>query len=224
MIGREPPLDFFRRSGIPIQGETKFFGWLGVAVLVFFCIFVYSWKGGGPTESWINPSNWTTSLEEQWSDRTTVLGTIAISMHSRSFYYTFLYSTCILVFGIDRMRRRRTPYIKRQTTTLMMVQWLPLFILPEILLPWMGYNGLFSSGIGSWIANGLFEPVISWEDYLAGAWKASEHPRSYWRAYGFILAWPLNVYNVDLCVDPLADLSLGQGCLLRLDLLLWRVG
>ena len=63
MIGREPPLDFFRRSGIPIQGETKFFGWLGVAALVFFCIFVYSWKGGGPTESWINPSNWTTSLE-----------------------------------------------------------------------------------------------------------------------------------------------------------------
>ena len=22
------------------------------------------------------------------------------------------------------------------------------------------------------------------------------HPRAYWRAYGFILAWPLNVYNV----------------------------
>ncbi len=90
LIGREPPLDFFRRSGIPIQGETKLLGWLGVAALVLFCIFVYSWKGGGPTQSWINPSNWATSLETQWDDRTSVLGTIAISMHSRSFYYTLL--------------------------------------------------------------------------------------------------------------------------------------
>lgn len=196
MIGREPPLDFFRRSGISIQGETRLDGWLGVAALLLFCVFVYSWKAGGPTESWINPSNWASSLEAQWNDRTTVLGTIAISMHSRSFYYTMLYSTCILVFGIDRMRRKRTPYVKRQTTTLMLVQWLPLFILPEIVLPWMGYNGLFTSGIGSWFANNLFEPYIPWEDYVAGAWPVGEHPRAYWRAYGFILAWPLNVYNV----------------------------
>ncbi len=196
LIGREPPLDFFRRSGIPIQGETKFLGWLGVAALVLFCIFVYSWKGGGPTQDWINPSNWASSLEAEWNDRTSVLGTIAISMHSRSFYYTLLYSTCILAFGIDRIRRRRTPYVKRQTTALMFVQWIPLFILPEIVLPWMGYNGLFTSGIGSWIANGLFEPYIPWEEYVAGAWREGEHPRAYWRAYGFILAWPLNVYNV----------------------------
>jgi len=196
MIGREPPLDFFRRSGIPIQGETKFFGWLGVAALVLFCIFVYSWKGGGPTESWINPSNWASSLGAQWDDRTTILGTIAVSMKTRSFYYTSLYSMCILVFGIDRMRRKRTPYIKRQTTVLMMVQWLPLFILPEIVLPWMGYNGIFSSGLGSVVANGLFEPYIPYDEYLAGMWRDGEHPRAYWRAYGFILAWPLNVYNV----------------------------
>ncbi|MDP9253599.1 MAG: 4Fe-4S binding protein, partial [Verrucomicrobiota bacterium] len=37
-----------------------------------------------------------------------------------------------------------------------------------------------------WIADNLFE---SYDGALG-------HERAYWRAYGFILAWPLNVYNV----------------------------
>ncbi|MDP1579719.1 MAG: NAD(P)-binding domain-containing protein [Candidatus Didemnitutus sp.] len=196
LIGREAPLDFFRRSGIPIQGETSLVGWLGVAALLLFCVFVYSWKGGGPTESWINPSAWADSLRETASDRTTLLGTLAVSMKSRSFYYTLIYSLAIFAFGLDRMRRRRTPYVKRQTWTLMAVQWLPLFILPEIILPWAGYNGLFSSGLGALIGDNLFESYISAADYAAAAWPDWGHPRAYWRAYGFILAWPLNVYNV----------------------------
>ncbi len=195
LIGREAPLDFFRRSGIPIQGETGPLGWLGVAALLLFCVFIYSWKSGGPTEGWIDPLRWTGLLRTWWSDRSTVLGTLAISMQSRSFYYTLLYSLCILGFGIDRIRRRRTPYVKRQTVTLMVMQWLPLFILPEIILPWMGYNGVFSHGLGATIGDNLFEKYISAADYAAGAWPDWGHPRAYWRAYGFILAWPLNVYN-----------------------------
>jgi ferredoxin len=196
LIGREAPLDFFRRSGIPIQGETSLLGWLGIAALVLFCVFIYSWKSGGPTELWVNPSAWTDSLQNTASDRTTLLGTLAVSMKSRSFYYTALYSLAILVFGIDRIRRRRTPYVKRQTLTLMAVQWLPLFILPEIILPWAGYNGLFSHGLGAIIGDNLFEKYISVADYAAGNWPEWGHPRAYWRSYGFILAWPLNVYNV----------------------------
>lgn len=196
LIGREAPLDFFRRSGIPIQGETSFAGWIGVAALLLFCVFVYSWKGGGPTETWLNPTAWTASLRETASDRTTLLGTLAVSMQSRSFYYTLIYSLAIFAFGLDRMRRRRTPYVRRQTWTLMAVQWLPLFILPEIILPWAGYNGLFSSGLGALVGDNLFEKHISAADYAAAAWPDWGHPRAYWRAYGFILAWPLNVYNV----------------------------
>jgi len=196
LIGREPPLDFFRRSGIPIQGETGLMGWGGIVALILFCVFVYSWKSGGPTESWINPAGLAASLSEQWDDRTTILGTMAVSMNSRSFYYTLLYSSLILFFGIDRIRRRRTPYVKRQTITLMFVQWIPLFILPEIVLPWLGYNGAFTSGFGAVIGDGLFEKYISVEHYAAGMWADGGHPRAYWRAYGFILAWPLNVYNV----------------------------
>lgn len=196
LIGREAPLEFFRRSGIPVQGETSLAGWLGIAALLLFCAFVYTWKGGGPTESWLNPSAWTAGLRESASDRSTLLGTLAVSMQSRSFYYTLIYSLAIFAFGLDRIRRRNTPYVTRQTWTLMAVQWLPLFILPEILLPWAGYNGAFSSGLGALVGDNLFEKYISAADYAAGAWPAWGHPRAYWRAYGFILAWPLNVYNV----------------------------
>ena len=197
LIGREAPLDFFRRSGIAIQGETSVLGWLGVAALLLFCTFVYTWKSGGPTETWIDPSGFATSLQEQAQDRTTLPGTVAVSMQSRSFYYTLLYSALILGFGIDRIRRRRTPYVFRQTIALMVVQWIPLFILPEVVLPWAGYNGAFSGGgAGEAVGDALFEKYISADEYAVELWPENGHPRAYWRAYGFILAWPLNVYNV----------------------------
>jgi NosR/NirI family nitrous oxide reductase transcriptional regulator len=197
LIGREPPLDFFRRSGIPIQGETRLGGWLGIAALILFCVFVYSWKSGGPTESWISPAEFATSLQGKWEDRTTILGTVAVSMQSRSFYYTLLYSSLILFFGIDRIRRRRTPYVRRQTIALMLVQWMPLFILPEVVLPWAGYNGAYSGGgVGEAVGDALFEKYIPADQYAVELWPENGHPRAYWRAYGFILAWPLNVYNV----------------------------
>lgn len=197
LIGREAPLGFFRRSGIPIQGETRPLGWVGLAALLLACTFIYTWKSGGPTEGWISPAGWATALQNQWSDRCSIPGTLAVSMQSRSFYYTLLYSTLILGFGLDRMRRRRTPYVWRQTLALLLVQWVPLFILPEIVLPWAGYNGAFSGGgVGEAVGDALFEKYIPADQYAVGLWPENGHPRAYWRAYGFILAWPLNVYNV----------------------------
>ncbi|NIL97547.1 MAG: hypothetical protein GTO62_10525, partial [Planctomycetales bacterium] len=63
------------------------------------------------------------------------------------------------------------------------VQWLPLFILPEIVFPWLGHNGWFDGGIGKWFADAFFPAA----DY--------GHGREYWRAYGFVLAWPLMAWN-----------------------------
>jgi len=198
MIGREPPLDFLRRSGLRIVGETSPWGWIGLAALLLFCTFMYAWKSGGPTQTWLDPfpENLANYFMAKWSDRSTVLGTLAVSLKSRSFYYTVLYSTCIVVFGIARIRRRNTPYVTAQTLSLIAFQLLPLFILPEIILPWLGYNGLFSSGAGKTIADNLFENYIGDAAYAAQQWPAWGHPRAYWRAYGFILAWPLSVYNV----------------------------
>lgn len=205
MIGREPPLDFFRRSGIDILGEGIPKGWVLFGVFLFFCVFLYTWKGGAPSETWLDP--WPgnmprvfSSLGDWWqsqvADRSTLLGTLAVSMTSRSFYYTFLYAAAVVIFGVIRIKRRKTPYVTLQTCVLMAIQTFPLFILPEIVFPLMGYNGWFDSGFGRTIADGLFPLSIPADQYLAGNWPDWGHPREYWRAYGLILAWPLMVYNI----------------------------
>ena len=210
MIGREAPLDFFRRSKVPIIGETRPLGWALIALFFVSMIFLYDWKNFGPVTGSIEAISGSefpdatpdkiSGLSEWWAekvaDRTTVIGTLATSMKSRSFYYTLLYSATIVLFGILRIQRRRTPYVTRQTTLLMLVQVIPLFLLPELILPWLGYNGYFDAGTGRAIADQLFELYISTEAWDAKEWPDWGHPRAYWRAYGFILAWPLMVYNV----------------------------
>ena len=225
MIGREAPLAFLRRSGLRLAGETTTLGWGLLALFFLFCFFIYTWKSGGPTESFIDPSAWASHLIAKFSDRSTLLGTLAVSLKSRSFYYTLLYSSCIFVFGLQRMRRRQTPYVRLQTWTLIAVQLVPLFILPEIILPWLGYNGAFSHGAGKSIADHLFEPYISEAAYAAQQWPDWGHPRAYWRAYGFILAWPLNVYNVftDKPVAWWLVISFVQTFVL-IPLIVWRWG
>ncbi|MGE3164774.1 MAG: NAD(P)-binding domain-containing protein [Planctomycetota bacterium] len=209
MIGREAPLDFFRRSGVGITGETRVWGWVGIIVFLLAMVALYDWKNEGPLSkqfpSWgadesfpknvpVTLSAWSEGLEAQIADRSSWLGVTAISMKSRSFYYTLVYTLCIGVFGWLRIRRRKTPYVTIQTTCLFLVQLLPLFLLPEIVLPWMGYHGWFESGWGQKVADQLFPLYGGHVDspLLAPDWG---HPRAYWRAYGFILAWPLFVYN-----------------------------
>ncbi|MFW5830132.1 MAG: NAD(P)-binding domain-containing protein, partial [Planctomycetota bacterium] len=176
MIGREAPLDFFRRSRLPIHGEYRPWGYAALVAFLLFAVTLYAWKGGiGPFAyaevsgtAW-DPRTW---LPEAGDPRS-LWGTILRSAVSASFWVTLLYSMAVVGFGIDRMWRKRTPYVQLQTLTLMMIQVLPLFILPEILLPWLARNELLPEGV---VAN-LF-PDESW-----------------WRAYGFILAWPLMVWN-----------------------------
>src|SRR6185437_5971101 len=76
------------------------------------------------------------------------------------------------------------PYVKLQTLTLIAVQVIPLFLLPFLMLPWMGHNGWFDSGAAKYFADHLFPAV----KYGQG--------REYWRAFGLILAWPLFIWNV----------------------------
>ncbi|MFW5844683.1 MAG: FAD-dependent oxidoreductase [Planctomycetota bacterium] len=187
LIGREPPLSFFRRSGIPIHGEYRppvyFFlvGFLLFAGLLYGMKTLYWFDG-----STIDLGTWFAPLAERFQDRSTLLGTIAASATSMVFWVAFLYSSAVVIFGIDRMRRRRTPYVRVQTLTLMAIQVLPLFILPEILLPWADANGL----VGEGLKNALFTGYSYGEDGSIGSYTA------WWHAYGFILAWPLLVWIV----------------------------
>lgn len=96
---------------------------------------------------------------------------------SPGFYYTFLYSSTILLFGLRRIKVRPTRYIKTQTTVLILIQIFPLFILPEFIFPFLGKVGALGGKDGF-----IFTQVFPNE--------------SYWRSYGFILAWPLNIINL----------------------------
>ena len=203
MIGREPPLDFFRKSGVKIHNERTTWWWVSLIGFLIFCTALYSWKSGHseiPLQAVAQQHNTFPYNVPQlfkgaggkiaaWSGEGhegNILYTIKMSASSPSFYYTLAYCAAVVGFGIARIRRRKTSYVKWQTLTLMTVQCVPLFILPEILLPWLGRNGYFSSGgTVTWLADHL------WERY-----DDIGHERAYWRSYGFILAFPLNVYNI----------------------------
>lgn len=209
MIGRDAPLEFFRRSGIPIRGEWRATTWLSFIAFFLFCIALYHWKsnpGEWKLGTWFQNHHWFpynlgplfASFGNAVKEKTNLLYTLASSMSKPSFYYTLAYCACVLGFGIQRIRRRKTPYIKVQTWTLIAFQCLPLFILPEILLPWMGRNGWFTEGaVLKPVADQLFESYDAIYDpntYEVTGYVGED--RAYWRAYGFILAFPLFVYNV----------------------------
>jgi thioredoxin reductase/ferredoxin len=193
MIGREAPLDFFRRSKIAIRGEWTTTTWAGFLAFLVFCIFLYHWKSGHPHElpvqQWFQQMGWFPFNLSRWFESPgygSFLYTLKDSMGKPSFYYTLAYCLCVVIFGIRRIRVRKTPYVKWQTMVLIAIQCLPLFLLPEIILPWLGRNGVFA---GDGRLTGLADQL--WERYDGGGYE-----RAWWRSYGFILAFPLNVYNV----------------------------
>lgn len=198
MLGREAPLEFFRRSGIPIRGEWTAGIAAGFAAFLLFCVFLYNWKAGGDVNQYFQkhglfPYNVPSLLQSaggaiaaQSKRPETLIGTLTISLTEPGFYYSLAYCLCVLLFGIARIKRRKTPYVTRQTITLTLIQWIPLFLLPYVVLPWMGHAGWFDSGFGKTIADHLF-PV---------AGGSPGQGREYWRAFGFILAWPLFIWNV----------------------------
>jgi thioredoxin reductase len=181
-----------RRSGVAIAGEMTPRRWTALGLFVAFCAWLYDWKSGGAMSAlWYRRHWFPTDLPERLAslggwvaaaarDPHTLIGSLAISASSPSFWYTLAYSTVVVVFGLRRIRRRRTPYVTAQTLTLMAIQVGPLFLIPEILLPQLDVHGLLPRAL----ADALF-PVVSYG-----------HGREFWRAYGFILAWPLNVYNL----------------------------
>lgn len=192
MIGREPALALLRRSGIAIQGEWSAGRRIGLGLFVAFSAWLMDWKSGGMFSALWTRNRWFPtdlpgllagaggSVAAAAADPRTLLGTLAIGAASPSFWYTLAYTALVTIFGIRRIRARRTPYVTAQTLVLMAVQVLPLFLLPEILLPLLGHNGLLPPAF----ADALF-PVVHYG-----------HGREYWRAYGLVLAWPLDVYNV----------------------------
>jgi NosR/NirI family transcriptional regulator, nitrous oxide reductase regulator len=193
MIGREAPLPLLRRSGVNIRGEWTAATWGGFLAFLAFCAFLFNWKAGGAVYDAFKMHHWFPfgvpdalfSLAAGFTRPANILGTVALSLGSPGFYYSLAYCLCVVVFGIQRMNKRKTPYVNVQTLTLMAVQTVPLFLLPYVVLPWLGHNGWFDHGAGQWLGDQLF-PVTAWDP----------QGREYWRAFGLILAWPLFIWNV----------------------------
>ncbi len=201
MIGREAPLDFFRRSGISITGERNKKWWITAAISFLIFAFIYQVKKGGTwlkiNEYWSSKENFPFNLTNIWtswgelfSNPKYPLGTLKYVVGDPGFWYSLAYCCAMVFFGIRRIQRRKTPYVKRQTMFLWFFQLIFLFLIPYLFLPWAGFNGAFDSGVGKAIADELF-PVVS---YGSG--------REYWRAFGLILAWPLFIWNM-FTSDPM---------------------
>src|SRR6185295_6452897 len=69
MLGREAPLDFFRRSGIPIRGEWKPATYVSFAAFFLFCVFLYNWKSGGAVNQFCQKNGLSPYNVPAWLDR-----------------------------------------------------------------------------------------------------------------------------------------------------------
>jgi len=188
LIGRKPPLDFFRASGIPVRGDWSPLRLAGLLSFVFGFALVISWKGKGRVNQLFREQGWfpfghTSALE---TTHTSSFGEVlATSSSEAGFYYSLAYTLVVVVFGVRRVQRGNTPYIRVQTASLAAIQCVPLFLLPYLLLPWLGVAGFFDSGLGQSLAD-LFFPLSD----------TALHGREYWRSFGFVFAWPLFIWNV----------------------------
>lgn len=88
-----------------------------------------------------------------------------------TYWYSLIYSVTILIFGIRRMRVRKTRYIRAQVWTLIGIQVFFLFLLPFHL-----YDPLIKAN---------FSP----DSYLI----AEMFPKGKWSSFAFVLFWPLNM-------------------------------
>lgn len=194
MIGREAPLDFFRKSKVRITGDWSIRAVIGLIAFLGVMVFLYHLKAYKTFLGIENTNLWQIFASKGWFPfNIPVLGAegglLSTVLKSAStdpgFTFAFLYTAIIVVFGIRRIQRRKTPYVRRQTLTLMAFQVIPLFLIPYIVLPVLYHNGAFSSGgIGQWFG------MTFLSDGQGG------DPNQFWRAFGFILAWPLFIYNI----------------------------
>lgn len=186
MIGREPSLALLRSAGVRIAGDWSPRRALGLAAFLALTTFVYLWKAGGGLTSIFRERGWFPfAISEGLSAAPgSALATLATSLEEPGFWYSLAYTAAVAGFGVARVRRRRTPYVTKQTIALAAIQIVPLFLLPYVVLPLLGRAGAFDDGAGRAIADALFPAV----DH--------GHHREYWRAFGLVLAWPLFVWNV----------------------------
>ncbi len=222
MIGRELPYEFLERIGVTIENTWTFTRFALYALAVFIFTAVYFGKHvvaskvlqeGEPVRRF---SEWGVpalvvagmiavvyvvylrmnrakldTLRAYVGPTAVLLVTLAASLGAiwwmsgqRSaeflwgkhpgFWYSLLYTATIFIFGFRRMKRKNWDrYIVLQTISLALIQAIPLFVIPELLNVY---------GPPKWIPHWIVEQAFPHGEY--------------WRWYGFVLAYPLFIYNV----------------------------
>ncbi len=223
LIGREAPLDFFRKSGIRVTGDRNPRWWLTLIGFSLLMVFLYHLKGYQKVFGIEGTNPWPLLQGKGWfpfnigfSEEGTgfVNTTLRTAASDPGFMFAALYTAVIIVFGIRRIKRRKTPYVKLQTATLASFQVIPLFLLPYVIFPWMGANGAFTNGgFGGWFGM----------TFLSNG--PGTEPTQYWRAFGFVLAWPLFIYNIFTEAPLWGWLVLGfVQTFVIIPLIIWRWG
>lgn len=201
MTGRDPPLALLRRAGVAMRGEWTAAGRAATALFLLAIGLLYHWKAGGALTRACEARGWFPFLAGVLGpgapgDPAALATVLRRAAGEPGFWFSFAYSAAVLGFGLARVRRRRTPYVTLQTAVLVAIQVGPLFLLPYVLLPWAGAQGAFDQGAGRVLADALFP-------------AGGIHGREYWRACGFVLAWPLFLWNAMTEVPLPAWLVLG---------------
>ncbi len=162
LIGKELPIEFFKKSSIKLQGEWNQNNSIALVLSILFFTCFYLWKKGDIFSALY-------SFSPLWKPTWLSL--------DAPFIYGGIYSIAVIIFGFFRIRRKPTKYIKLQTLTLITIQIIPLWILPTFLIPLMGHMDL----LPVWFKTQIL--MVDSGAYLTGA--------NCWRFYGIILAWPL---------------------------------
>ena len=125
---------------------------------------------------WTDPSTW---FDPQTHDPTKFMYTLLVVRKPASVTRSSIRPSS--AYWIAPNSTKTNAICKVWPSGLLFFQWIPLFILPEIILPWAGRNGAFVEGA-------MMRPVA---DIFFSYDQGLGVDRAYWRAYGFILAWRL---------------------------------
>jgi len=185
-IGAEMPMKFFNKIGIKLEGAWDRRQW-GILIVAFLiCYFIYGAK--------TSPALWPFNIETQffgnseiptrtfggwWQGLHIGAGTWSFKLNG-SFWYSLAYCVVMTIFGLKAYFRwgvaYQDDYQKKRFATLILVQWILAFLIPNVLMWWV--HGIwpdnqFLGNRGNWWHASGFEyafPLFFWQFFWDVGW------------------------------------------------------
>lgn len=174
LLGTEPPVDLLRRCGVRMRSDPwrELVRAPGVVLFALFTWVFYVLKqhreywplGEGP----LGALDAALKVSVPWLP----MADGSVRVLDAGFWGTALYSLAILGFGLDALRRHRSPVQRRRYASLIGFQWVFLFGVPELLapmitsLPWKWYSLVVPWPLSLW---SLAHEPAAWGWMIVGA-------------------------------------------------------